>query len=600
MNDDDDDLGGEASDEIFARRGARLALGTPPRCRKKTRETAAETTAIILARLPTFVQAHGARARSDRARPVAMSPPPPPTKRRRSGGGERLTLPADLAAELGVEWVYEDELEARLAIAAEARSVDALLSRDLRDVFVSGVLARLDAADLASFSLASRGCRALADETRARDAAPPDRASHHEAFLFVVADFAISPARMKLAAALGCPVRDPRTCALVLRGVFERAPRAFPVDVLEWALGACGNDAWMAAVSRPGIERRPWLWDAAEEEDAMLGSDDDEYFRIEDVKFLTRVAARVGNLGLVRRLFDAFRLSRRHEETFAGAAEGGHVFIIEHLLTERDAFIPVDRVFELAAGRGRVELLRFLLDNGMRPETPRSRARCARAAADAGEIDCVEWLFANGFEMDEATKDTMRAIGNSIAQTGRPPLAPDDIEDIAHRRHEAWLAEGRPIPIRSGGGGAPANAQPWRDERGPRGWQLSSGEGGVARDIDDYDFGLDFETTKDVVVDEGPPAGFEAPPEPFSDVDSDSDGDDPEFPPGFEPKAAVESGGGPLDPRLLRPKKGCSASGPLDVEPAPADAGGARSDRREAVEDMTDDQVLAYLRSLQE
>ena len=107
----------------------------------------------------------------------------------------------------------------------------------------------------------------------------------------------------------------------------------------------------------------------------MLGSDDDEYFRIEDVKFLTRVAARVGNLGLVRRLFDAFRLSRRHEETFAGAAEGGHVFIIEHLLTERDAFIPVDRVFELAAGRGRVELLRFLLDNGMRPETPRSRAR---------------------------------------------------------------------------------------------------------------------------------------------------------------------------------------------------------------------------------
>ena len=83
-----------------------------------------------------------------------MSPPPPPTKRRRSGGGERLTLPADLAAELGVEWVYEDELEARLAIAAEARSVDALLSRDLRDVFVSGVLARLDAADLASFSLA--------------------------------------------------------------------------------------------------------------------------------------------------------------------------------------------------------------------------------------------------------------------------------------------------------------------------------------------------------------------------------------------------------------------------------------------------------------
>jgi hypothetical protein len=530
-----------------------------------------------------------------------MSVPPPPAKRRRPGGGERLTLPADLAAELGVEWVYEDELEARLAIAAEARSVDALLSRDLRDVFVSGVLARLDAADLASFSLASRGCLALADDARARDAAPPDRASHHhEAFLFVVADFATSPARMKLAASLGCPVRDPRTCALVLRGVFERAPRAFPVDVLEWALGACGNDAWMAAVSRPGIERRPWLWDAAEEVDAKLGSDDDEYFMTEDVKFLTRVAARVGNLGLVRRLFDAFRLSRRHEETFAGAAEGGHVFIIEHLLTERDAFIPVDRVFELAAGRGRVELLRFLLDNGMRPETPRSRARCARAAADAGEIDCVEWLFANGFEMDEATTDTMRAIENSIAQTGRPPLAPDDIEDIAHRRHEAWLAEGRPIPIRSGGGGAPANAQPWRDERGPRGWQLSSGEGGVARDIDDYDFGLDFETTKDVVVDEGPPAGFEAPPEPFSDVDSDSDGDDPEFPPGFEPKAAVESGGGPLDPRLLRPKKGCSATGPLDVEPAPADAGGARSDRREAVEDMTDDQVLAYLRSLQE
>ena len=222
-----------------------------------------------------------------------MSVPPPPAKRRRPGGGERLTLPADLAAELGVEWVYEDELEALLAIAAEARSVDALLSRDLRDVFVSGVLARLDAADLASFSLASRGCLALADETRARDAAPPDRASHHEAFLFVVADFATSPARMKLAASLGCPVRDPRTCALVLRGVFERAPRAFPVDVLEWALGACGNDAWMAAVSRPGIERRPWLCDAAEEEDAMLGSDDDEYFMTEDVKFLTRVAARV-------------------------------------------------------------------------------------------------------------------------------------------------------------------------------------------------------------------------------------------------------------------------------------------------------------------
>ena len=60
------------------------------------------------------------------------------------------------------------------------------------------------------------------------------------------------------------------------------------------------------------------------------------------------------------------------------------------------------------------------------------------------------------------------------------------------------------------------------------------------------------ETTKDVVVDEGPPPVLEAPPEP-GDVDSDSD--DPEFPPGFEPKAAVESGVGPLDPRR-RPKKG--------------------------------------------
>ena len=37
------------------------------------------------------------------------------------------------------------------------------------------------------------------------------------------------------------------------------------------------------------------------------------------------------------------------------------------------------------------------------------------------------------------------------------------------------------------------------------------------------------ETTKDVVVDEGPPPVLEAPPEP-GDVDSDSD--DPEFPPG--------------------------------------------------------------------
>ena len=77
MNDDDDDLGGEASDEIFARRGARLALGTPPRCRKKTRETAAETTAIILARLPTFVQAHGARAR-ERPRASRRHVPPAP------------------------------------------------------------------------------------------------------------------------------------------------------------------------------------------------------------------------------------------------------------------------------------------------------------------------------------------------------------------------------------------------------------------------------------------------------------------------------------------------------------------------------------------